>query len=130
MGIDFDGKEIMDIIYQLVNTPSPAGFTDSVIELIQAYLNKLDLSSWRNHKGGLITTLPGTSTGNQRMITAHVDALGAMVKEIKNDGRLKISLIGGSRWNHLEGEYCQIFASDNRIYSGTILMHQTSVHVY
>ncbi|NLY11277.1 MAG: M42 family metallopeptidase [Firmicutes bacterium] len=120
----------MQIIYDLVNTPSPTGFTDQILDQIEDYLAKLGLASWRNNKGGLITTLPGKSSEKQRMVTAHVDALGAMVKEIKANGRLKLALIGGSRWNHLEGEYCQIFSADGKTYKGTILMHQTSVHVY
>ena len=31
-----------------------------------------------------------------------------MVKEIKEDGRLTIDLIGGFKYNAIEGEYCQI----------------------
>jgi putative aminopeptidase FrvX len=64
------------------------------------------------------------------MLTAHVDTLGAMVKEVKSNGRLKLTTIGGFRWNSVEGEYCQIETSSGKNYSGTILMHQTSVHVY
>ncbi|MGM3283622.1 peptidase M42, partial [Bacillus cereus group sp. BC16] len=30
----------------------------------------------------------------------------------------------------IEGEYCTIETSEGDLYSGTILMHQTSVHVY
>ncbi|HHX01349.1 MAG TPA: M42 family metallopeptidase [Firmicutes bacterium] len=129
MEINFDSKAIIEVISDLVKTPSPSGFTDRVISQIEAYLNELGLPSWRNRKGGLLTALPGQDSSKQRMITAHLDTLGAMVKEVKSDGRLKLSLIGGSRWNHLEGEYCQIFSAD-QVYTGTILMHQTSVHVY
>ena len=64
------------------------------------------------------------------MLTAHVDTLGAMVKEIKPNGRLKIDLIGGFKYNSIEGEYCMIETSERKKYSGTIFMHQTSVHVY
>ena len=53
-----------------------------------------------------------------------------MVKEIKPDGRLSLSMIGGFRWNSVEGEYCEIETSSGKTYTGTILMHQTSVHVY
>src|SRR4051812_4784699 len=64
------------------------------------------------------------------MLTAHVDTLGAMVKEIKANGRLRIDLIGGFKYNSIEGEYCQIETSNGKKYTGTILLHQTSVHVY
>ncbi|MBE8219283.1 peptidase M42, partial [Leptospira borgpetersenii serovar Ballum] len=58
------------------------------------------------------------------------DTLGAMGKEIKADGRLLLTLIGGYRFNAIEGEYCTIETIAGYLYSGTILMHQTSVHVY
>ena len=64
------------------------------------------------------------------MLSAHVDTLGAMVKEIKSSGRLRLALIGGSQWAHVEGEYCQVFTASGTTYTGTILMHQTAVHVY
>jgi putative aminopeptidase FrvX len=64
------------------------------------------------------------------MLTAHVDTLGAIIKEIKPSGRLRMDLIGGFRYNAIEGEYCQIETSSGETFTGTILMHQTSVHVY
>lgn len=130
MEINFDGHKMMKIIYNLVNIPSPTGFTDQILKQLEEFLVKLDLPAKRNNKGGLITTLPGKNGDAHRMITAHVDALGAMVKEIKANGRLKLALVGGSRWNHIEGEYCRIFSASGKTFSGTILMHQTSVHVY
>ena len=59
-----------------------------------------------------------------------MDTLGAMVKEIKASGRLKLTMVGGFRWNAVEGEYCKIHTAEGKIYTGTILIHQTSVHVY
>lgn len=53
-----------------------------------------------------------------------------MVKEIKEDGRLAIDLIGGFHFNAIEGEYCEIQTEAGDIYTGTICLHETSVHVY
>lgn len=123
-------KKTLEIIKELVEIPSPSGNTNKIMNFVEDYLSDLDVEMKRNRKGALIITLPGEDTGRHRMLTAHVDALGAMVKEIKGDGRLRLSMIGGFRWNAVEGEYCQIETSSGRTYSGTILMHQTSVHVY
>lgn len=90
----------------------------------------MDWKPRRNRKGGLLVTLKGKDDRKHRMLTAHVDTLGAMVKEIKNNGRLRLDLIGGFTWNSIEGEYCQIETSSGKVYTGTILMHQQSVHVY
>ncbi|RDU38997.1 peptidase M42 [Neobacillus piezotolerans] len=122
--------EIVGILKDLVTIPSPTGNTDKAISHVEGFLEELGVETYRNRKGGLIATLPGKDTGKQRMLTAHLDTLGAMVKEIKPSGRLKIDLIGGFKYNSIEGEYCTIETSSGKTYTGTILMHQTSVHVY
>lgn len=120
----------IDLIKQLVKIPSPSGNTGNVIEFVETYFADLGVATKRNRKGALIATLPGENELEHRMLTAHVDTLGAMVKEVKADGRLKIDLIGGFHYNAIEGEYCKIETSSGKIFTGTILMHQTSVHVY
>ncbi len=123
-------QETMQLIKELVSIPSPTGNTYQIIEHIHQLLQEQGVETRLNRKGGLIATIPGRDESKHRMLTAHVDTLGAMVKEIKPDGRLKIDLIGGFRYNSIEGEYCRIETSSGKIYTGTILMHQTSVHVY
>lgn len=122
--------ETKKLIKDLVSIPSPSGFTKQVIQFVDDYLKGLNVETRRNHKGGLIATLPGEDTEKHRMLTAHVDTLGAMVKEIKSNGRLRLDLIGGFTYHSIEGEYCTIHTSQGQSISGTILMHQTSVHVY
>ncbi|KUP08891.1 peptidase M42 [Bacillus coahuilensis m2-6] len=123
-------NRIIHTIEELVKTPSPSGFTGRAIEKVESMLAGLPLEMKRNHKGGLLITIEGKDTTKHRLLTAHVDTLGAMVKEIKGNGRLKLSMIGGFNWNSVEGEYCTIHTTSGKEYSGTILMHQTSVHVY
>ncbi|MDR4937417.1 M42 family metallopeptidase [Rossellomorea marisflavi] len=120
----------MELIKQLVEIPSPSGNTQEIIRFVEDELGGLGLDMKRNHKGALLVTMPGEDQSRHRMLTAHVDALGAMVKEVKGNGRLRLSMIGGFRWNAVEGENCKIETSSGKVYTGTILMHQTSVHVY
>ena len=84
----------------------------------------------RTNKGAVIATLKGKDDSRHRLLTAHTDTLGAMVKEIKSNGRLKLAMIGGFNWNAVEGEYCHIHTASGKEVRGTILMHQTTVHVY
>lgn len=123
-------KETKEQIKQLVSIPSPSGNTEKVIQHVENHLKGLHVETKRNRKGGLIATLPGENKQEHRMLTAHVDTLGAMVKEIKDNGRLRLDLIGGFHYNAIEGEYCEIETADGNVFTGTILMHQTSVHVY
>lgn len=123
-------EDTMALLKELVSIPSPSGNTNEVITYVENYLQELQVETKRNRKGGLIATLPGKDNQNHRMLTAHVDTLGAIVKEIKPSGRLKLDLIGGFKYNSIEGEYCEIETSSGKKFTGTILMHQTSVHVY
>ncbi|KIL45844.1 M42 family metallopeptidase [Jeotgalibacillus soli] len=125
-----NAKDTMLTIKELVTIPSPSGHTKHVIDYVQGWFKERGIDSITNNKGSLFVTLKGLDTSKHRVLTAHVDTLGAMVKEIKSDGRLKLSMIGGFRWNAVEGEYCEVETSTGNIISGTILMHQTSVHVY
>ncbi|RST95933.1 peptidase M42 [Vagococcus bubulae] len=123
-------KETIELTKELTNIPSPTGDTSNIIEFINQLLVKHDYNPTLNNKGSLMVTVPGKNDAQQRFITAHIDTLGAMVRAIKPDGRLKLDLIGGFNFNAIEGEYCTIHTQNNKEYTGTILMHKTSVHVY
>ena len=59
----------------------------------------------------------------------HVDTLGAMVRSIKENGRLKPTTIGGHQWSTADGENCYIFTRDGKTYSGVVLNKEPSCHV-
>ncbi|MCG3087440.1 M42 family metallopeptidase [Sporosarcina cyprini] len=128
--MNFDEKSVVALLKRLVETPSPSGYTNEVMQLIASEFEKMGVPCKKTNKGAVIATLEGKDTSRHRLLTAHTDTLGAMVKEIKSNGRLKLTMIGGFRWNAVEGEYCKIHTSCGRVISGTILMHQTTVHVY
>lgn len=123
-------EKTIDLTAQLTKIPSPTGNTSAIIQWIKKQLESLGYTPSVNRKGSLILTVPGEETQQERFITAHVDTLGAMVRKIKEDGRIKLDLVGGFRYNSIEGEYCTVHTQSGETFTGTILMHQTSVHVY
>ncbi|MEJ9229310.1 M42 family metallopeptidase [Peribacillus butanolivorans] len=123
-------KEIVTYIKELVSIPSPSGYTDQAIKYAAKFMESKQVPYQITNKGALLATLKGEDDTRHRLLTAHVDTLGAMVKEIKSNGRLKLTMIGGFRWNSVEGEYCKIHTADGASVTGTILINQTSVHVY
>lgn len=121
----------LNYITKLTNIPSPTGFTQTIMNFLLREVKSFGYEPVLTNKGGLMVTLEGENTEKHRLVTAHVDTLGAMVRAVKPDGRLKIDLIGGFVYNAIEGENCTIhIAKNGKTVSGTILMHQTSVHVY
>lgn len=121
----------VDYIVKLTTTPSPTGFTRAIMDYVVAEVQSLGYEAVRTAKGGVLVTLIGDDNQQHRLVTAHLDTLGAMVRAIKSDGRLKLDLVGGFGYPSIEGENCLIHsAKTGKEHTGTILMHQTSVHVY
>lgn len=123
-------QETVQLLEELVNTASPSGYTTTILKNIGKYLNANDIPYVRTNKGAIIATFQGKNDEQHRLLTAHVDTLGAIVKEVKSSGRLKLHKIGGFNWNATEGEYCTIHTADGKKIRGTILLHETTVHVY
>ena len=124
-------KTTLDYITTLAKIPSPTGFTSRIMDYVQNELESFGYTPIRTAKGGLLVSVAGRDDDRHRVVTAHLDTLGAMVRAIKPDGRLKMDLVGGFVYNAIEGENCTIHVAKNgKEISGTILMHQTSVHVY
>lgn len=121
--------EIVQLIESLVKIPSPSGYTKEVITYLTELITSIGYEVQPSPKGGILVSVSGKNDQQHRYLTAHVDALGAMVRAIKPDGRLMIDKIGGFGWNMIEGENC-IIHSKNKNFTGTILLHQTSGHVY
>ena len=128
---EIDTNGLIDFLVKLLNTPSPTGFTDRAIALCETELAALPgVSLTRTNKGALVAALPGESEQDWRALTAHVDTLGAMVKEIKANGRLKMSKLGGYAWNTVEGEGVTVFLQNGSTLRGSILLSKASSHVH
>ncbi len=130
-----DSTYLLDFLTHLLNTPSPTGYTQEAIQLVYdslAAFPHLQLTLTR--KGALLAEWRGASADTPRGLTAHVDTLGAMVKEIKPNGRLKLTKIGGYAWNTVEGEGCTVFCSGCESgclpRRGTLLLNKSSSHVH
>ncbi|WP_025729864.1 M42 family metallopeptidase [Atopobacter phocae] len=124
-------NQTLNYLKELLAIPSPTGYTEQVMKYIGQEVEKMGYTPKRTNKGLLIVSVKGENDQQHRTVTAHIDTLGAMVRAIKPDGRLKLDRIGGFPWNMIEGENCTIHvASNQKEYSGTILIHQTSTHVY
>ena len=124
-------QQTIDYLKKLTSIPSPTGFTREVADYLVEEVERLGYKAIRTNKGGVNVIVKGKDDNKHRVVTAHVDTLGAMVRGVKADGRLKMAKIGGYPWNMIEGENCLVHvASTGKTVSGTILIHQTSTHVY
>jgi len=128
---EIDTQFLLDFLSKLLNTPSPTGLAEPAITLTEQTLNPFPmLRLSRTRKGALLATWTGQRDDSPRALTAHVDTLGGMVKEIKSNGRLKLSQIGGYAWNAIEGEGCTVFTRFGHSILGSILLTKASTHVF
>lgn len=128
---EINEQELVSFLTGLLNVPSPSGYTESAIVYTAAALQTLgSVSLVRTRKGALLAVFPGQQATQPRALTAHVDTLGGMVKEIKPNGRLRLARIGGIPWNAIEAEGCTVFTVDGKHYRGSVLPEKASVHVY
>ena len=124
-------EEVINYLKKLASIVSPTGFTKEITDYLIEEVEGLGYTAVRTNKGGVNVIVEGADNTKHRVVTAHVDTLGAMVRAVKSDGRLKMAKIGGYAWNMIEGENCLVHvASTGKTDSGTILVHQTSTHVY
>lgn len=121
----------MENVQELTRIASPTGDTYQILNHIKKNLTNKNIDVQLTNKGGLLVSLKGKDDSRHRFITAHVDTLGGIVRAIKPDGRLKMDRIGGFSYDSINGSYCVIHQSQSgKKHTGTILLHQTSVHVY
>jgi len=126
-----DQAFLLDFLAGLLNTPSPTGYTaDAITYTEEAFSAFPKLKTQRTRKGALLVTWPGENTDAPRALTAHVDTLGAMVKEIKSNGRLRMTQLGGYPWNAVEGEGVTVITLNGKKIRGSILIQAASSHVY
>ena len=122
---------LLDFLTKLLNTPSPTGLAEPAIALTEQALKPFSaLRLSRTRKGALLAAWTGERDDRPCAITAHADTRGGMVKEIKSNGRLKLSQIGGYSWNTIEGEGCTVITRFGRSLRGSILLTKASSHVF
>ncbi|MBI3360107.1 MAG: M42 family metallopeptidase [Chloroflexi bacterium] len=126
--IDLD--YLTQFLVGLLNIPSPTGYSEAAIAHVERALSAFPVTMTHTQKGALVASWPGSAADKPRGVTAHVDTLGAMVKEIKTTGRLKLTKIGGYAWQTVEGEGVSVLKADGSAVRGTILPVKASVHVH
>ena len=130
--LPIDMAYVEDVMIHLLRTPSPAGRTDQVMQLVGDELEKLGIPFSLTRRGVIRADLAGERglDGPDRSIVVHADTIGCMVRALKPNGRLAIVPVGTHSARFAEGARCTIFVDDleQQIYTGTILPLKASGH--
>lgn len=114
---------------KLLSIDSPSGFTAKAAAWVRSAFADLGFSADITTKGGVLIDLGGADSSDGLLLEAHTDTLGGMIAQIKGDGRLKITSIGGMRAENGEAENVRVYSRDGKVYEGTLQLCNASVHV-
>lgn len=113
----------------LLGINSPTGYTSEAAAYVLNALTSFGFSARLTNKGGVFVDLGGSGNDGALLIEAHIDTLGCMVAEIKSDGRLRLTNLGGVGVNNIESENCTVITKFNGSYEGTVQLINPSIHV-
>ncbi len=121
---------LTEILGRLIAIPSPTGMTDDIVRAVCDELDSLDIPYELTRRGAIRAHLGGVTHKPRRALVAHLDSLGAMVRRLKDNGRLAIVPIGTWSARFAEGARVTIHCDLGRTFQGTILPLKASGHRY
>lgn len=113
----------------LLAVDSPSGFTARAAQWVKDAFEGLGFSARITEKGGVLIDLGGQEEGDGLMLAAHTDTLGAMVAQIKANGRLRVTALGGMNAYNAEAENVRVYTRDGSVLEGTLQLCNASIHV-
>jgi putative aminopeptidase FrvX len=125
--IDLD--YLVETLMRLLAVPSPCGFTDQVVHCVGEELERLGIPFELTRRGAIRADMPGGAARPARAIVAHLDTLGAMVRQLKPNGRLALSPIGTWSSRFAEGARVTI-STEVGPRRGSVLPLLASGHAY
>ena len=115
---------------ELLAIDSPSGFTDGAVRFVKEEFEAIGFPAHLTEKGGVMIDLGGAACADGALLLeAHTDTLGGMVAELKGNGRLRITNLGGMRAENGECENVRVYTRDGNVYEGTLQLINPSIHV-
>lgn len=127
---DIDREYLRNTLLELLQTPSPTGMTDTVVQLVCQKLEQLGIDYELTRRGAIRANLAGRKHSPDRAVVAHLDTLGAMVKNLKANGRLEVTSVGTWPARSAEGARVTLYADGGVRYRGSLLPAKASGHVF
>ena len=113
----------------LLAIDSPSGFTSKAAQWVKNAFTELGFTASITTKGGVLIDLGGKDAEDALFLEAHADTLGCMVAEVKGNGRLRMTPLGGMNPYNAEAENVRVYTRDGRVIEGTCQLCNASIHV-
>ena len=132
--MSYNMERILDyavsLTLELLAIPSVAGDCVEAVQRVSHEFEALGLPFEETNKGALIAVWRGADDERHRVVSAHVDTLGATVRRIRRNGRLRLFPLGGFDWRSFAGENCFVRTLEGREYRGTVLPDHAARHAF
>ena len=114
---------------KLLAIDSPSGFTAKAAQWVRDEFTALGFDAKITTKGGVLIDLGGKDDQDALFLEAHADTLGCMVAEIKGNGRLRMTNLGGMNPYNAEAENVRVYTRNGNVIEGTCQLCNASIHV-
>ena len=98
LAIDLD--YLQEVLIELLRIPSPAGFTDEAVRYTLRRLEELEIPAEITRRGAIRADLKGAQGSPDRAIVTHLDTLGAITSDLKDNYRYLVEPLRGGRPRH------------------------------
>ncbi len=126
---DRDLKYLQKVLLEMLAIPSPTGFTDTIVRYVAERLEEIGIPFELTRRGTIRATLKGKQNSPDRAVSAHLDTIGASVREVKDNGRLALAAVGCWSSRFAEGSRVSVF-TDTGIIRGSVLPLMASGHAF
>ena len=116
-------------LLEMLAIPSPTGFTNELSHMICRALTELGIDFQLSRRGTIIAYIPGDQHQAARAIVNHIDTIGAIVADLKPNGRLALAPVGTWSSRFAEGGRVTVFTRHNA-YRGQVLPLLASGHAF
>ena len=113
----------------LLAIDSPSGFTSKAAQWVKNTFTELGFDASITTKGGVLIDLGGKDESDALFLEAHADTLGCMVAEVKGNGRLRMTPLGGMNPYNAEAENVRVYTRSGAVIEGTCQLCNASIHV-
>ncbi|BAN47044.1 osmoprotectant NAGGN system M42 family peptidase [Metapseudomonas resinovorans] len=117
------------VLLEMLAIPSPTGFTDTIVRYVAERLDEIGIPYELTRRGTIRATVKGRQSSPDRAVSAHLDTIGAIVREIKDNGRLGLAPVGCWSSRFAEGSRVSLFC-DSRVLRGSVLPLLASGHAF
>lgn len=128
----FDEKYFYEKLKELLDIDSTTSYFRPIQDYIEKEIAALGFPYEETRKGGVVAMVgdgEAVDKDNALLITAHLDDIGLIVRNVNANGTLEVEKVGGLHPEYALSENVTVYTRKGKKYTGTVQKINASVHV-